>query len=56
MIKYECMRKKIYTIEEIKEKAVPIAKSYGVNELSLFARIQEMSRMKIVMLTFLLMR
>ena len=36
MIKYECMGKKIYTIEEIKEKAVPIAKSYGVNELSLF--------------------
>ena len=26
----------IYTIEEIKEKAVPIVKEYGVNSLSLF--------------------
>lgn len=26
----------MYTINEIKEKAIPIAKSYGINELSLF--------------------
>ena len=27
---------KVYTIEEIKEKAIPIAKKYGVKKLSLF--------------------
>ena len=26
----------LYTIEEIKEKAIPIAKKYGVESLSLF--------------------
>ena len=30
------MSKPRYTIEEIKEKAVPIAKKYGVKKLSLF--------------------
>ena len=27
---------KVYTLEEIKEKAIPIAKKYGVKKLSLF--------------------
>lgn len=26
----------MFTIDEIKEKAIPIAKKYGINELSLF--------------------
>lgn len=26
----------MYTIKEIKEKAIPVAKNYGINELSLF--------------------
>ena len=26
----------MFTISEIKEKAIPVAKNYGINELSLF--------------------
>ena len=27
----------IYTIEEIKDKAIPIAKAYGISRMSLFS-------------------
>lgn len=30
------MGRKVFTIEEIKQKAIPIAKKYGISELSLF--------------------
>ena len=50
------MNDKIYKIDEIKEKVIPIAKDYGIDALFLLARMQREQLMRNLMLIFVLIK